>query len=782
MTFAVLTVKHESGFCLWNCADYDYHVGKSPFKGDIIGDFIAACEAEGIIPGAHYSIPDEHNEGAVRFEGPVTNLYFDLIKKQVGELHMKYPELRLQLFDVSGRLSQVQWEELVQLLHRINPSCVLLDWARPRMVHYDAETVIRGWLWKPTAGLVSARQLVAKYSQAQAAGKAFLLNIGPDQAGRVPEDQASVLGAIKDALAHPENGASSTGEMEAQRNGNVDGVGLSLEKTGSELRIQKVLADSPGAKANLKAGQTITAINGLPVANMKIEDVVKLLRGPAGSEVQLAVAFAGSAAPQRVQIVREAVFVTEANLRTMDPIAELLTLNAFTDESPFFVPADPAAKEHLVQQVKDYMALPPAQVRAHPAAADFPGVARAGSPRVTRVINVLGPQVRAPAGAIYAGRKHGWQSTGLYANAGEVVTVTPQSPLPAGTTVSIIVGCHTDQLFNEAITQWKRFPMLTRSFTLTAQATPLASAFGGPLFVSVELGNGDSVADFRFDLSFENAVEAPYFVLGRTSLADWKRIRAAPAPWAELVGHNMILHVPATRVRAMSFPSALLEWWDNVVAAQDSLVGWSERGAQERVVPDRQISGGGMHAGYPFMCTLGSAQKITDLDDLSANGDWGFFHELGHNHQSLAWTFPGQTEVTVNFFSLYCTEHIIHKSNPELTGKKLLERLDRRLGNPPSTDPFDQLAPFIVLLDKYGWAPLQATLVSYQANPVGPDAPLGLRQAEFIRRYSGNAKADLTRFLKQIGYVCPDSLETELMSLPAFDYAAWRRNFAAVRR
>jgi hypothetical protein len=138
--------------------------------------------------------------------------------------------------------------------------------------------------------------------------------------------------------------------------------------------------------------------------------------------------------------------------------------------------------------------------------------------------------------------------------------------------------------------------------------------------------------------------------------------------------------------------------------------------------------------------------------------------------------------VTVNFFSLYCTEHIIHKSNPAFTGEKLLQRLDRRLGNPPSTDPFDQLAPFVVLLDKYGWAPLQATLVSYQAKPVGPNAPLGLRQAEFIRRYSGNAKADLTSFLKQIGYECPESLKTELMSLPAFDYAAWRKNFAAVRR
>ena len=67
MTFAVLTAKHESGFCLWDSQGYDYDIAHSPFKGDIIGDFIAACKAEGILPGVHYSIPDAYNEGAVRF-------------------------------------------------------------------------------------------------------------------------------------------------------------------------------------------------------------------------------------------------------------------------------------------------------------------------------------------------------------------------------------------------------------------------------------------------------------------------------------------------------------------------------------------------------------------------------------------------------------------------------------------------------------------------------------------------------------------------------------------
>jgi hypothetical protein len=42
MTFAVLTAKHETGFCLWDSKDYDYDIAHSPFKGDIPENQLAA--------------------------------------------------------------------------------------------------------------------------------------------------------------------------------------------------------------------------------------------------------------------------------------------------------------------------------------------------------------------------------------------------------------------------------------------------------------------------------------------------------------------------------------------------------------------------------------------------------------------------------------------------------------------------------------------------------------------------------------------------------------------
>jgi RNA polymerase sigma factor (sigma-70 family) len=192
MTFAVLTAKHESGFCLWDSQDYSYDVGGSPFKGDIIADFIAACKAEGIAPGVHYSIPDEFNEGAV-----VSPAYFDIIKKHITELHTSYPDLRVQIFDMSSRLSQAQFDELRQIVKRLNPQCIVWGTVGGQMPNHNSDTVIQSWMWTPNARLNPAQSLVKRYQQSRAAGKAFVLNVGPDTTGRIPNDQLAVLMQVK---------------------------------------------------------------------------------------------------------------------------------------------------------------------------------------------------------------------------------------------------------------------------------------------------------------------------------------------------------------------------------------------------------------------------------------------------------------------------------------------------------------------------------------------------------------------------------------------------------
>jgi hypothetical protein len=72
----------------------------------------------------------------------------------------------------------------------------------------------------------------------------------------------------------------------------------------------------------------------VPVANIALEDAVKLLRGTVGSEVELTVAFPGSPVSRRIQMVREAIDVTGVKFRIIDMNVGLLTLTGFNEQTP----------------------------------------------------------------------------------------------------------------------------------------------------------------------------------------------------------------------------------------------------------------------------------------------------------------------------------------------------------------------------------------------------------------------------------------------------------------
>jgi hypothetical protein len=206
-TFAALYVKNSTGFCLWDSPDYDYDVGSSPFKGDIIGDYIAACNAEGILPGVLYSIPDRFNEGDVLWQGPVPPPYFNLIKKHITELHTKYPGLRV--FGCAGdkRLSSEQADALKQLVHQLNPQCVFLD----KNSHAQGGTVIKSFIWQAQAPLVPAQEIFDKYCKSDAA--IFVLHVAPTPQGNIPAEQLAIVMQLKELIAKKNASAAAGANM-----------------------------------------------------------------------------------------------------------------------------------------------------------------------------------------------------------------------------------------------------------------------------------------------------------------------------------------------------------------------------------------------------------------------------------------------------------------------------------------------------------------------------------------------------------------------------------------
>ncbi|HGY89572.1 MAG TPA: hypothetical protein ENK43_00220, partial [Planctomycetes bacterium] len=314
----------------------------------------------------------------------------------------------------------------------------------------------------------------------------------------------------------------------------------------------------------------------------------------------------------------------------------------------------------------------------------------------------------------------GWHSTGLYAAPGEAITVRiPKDAATLG--LRLRIGSHKDLLWHKKT--WKRVPSITAVRPLDRAEVRVTTPFGGLLYVVVPRG----LSPHPLSVAFEGAVEAPLFVLGKTSLDAWRsRIRSAPAPWGEVASDRMIVTVPSESLRQLDRPDLLMETWNRVLELDAELCGRSAASRRPmRMVCDRQISAGYMHAGYPIMTWMDQKKNLVDRENL-LSGNWGFFHEIGHNHQSRDWTFGGTGEVTCNLFSLYVFEKLCgidlkdprSRMSPER--RKEITR-DWDFEHPDfgrwKSKPFLALVFYVEIAETFGWKPFKSAFRAYLELP-----------------------------------------------------------------
>lgn len=395
-----------------------------------------------------------------------------------------------------------------------------------------------------------------------------------------------------------------------------------------------------------------------------------------------------------------------------------------TSRQPLKLPDQAIERLKLAQAVNQLMTASPEATAAHPAADDFPGAVAASAPRVTRTVQV-------DTGITQ------WHSTGSYAAPGEVLTVT--LPVSAsGLGLRLRIGCHADNLTGND--SWSRVPEITRTFELRAVETQAANAFGGLVYVEVPRAlNLGEIA-----VMIGQVVPAPHFKLGVTDLAEWREtVRHYPAPWAELEGRYLTISLPAEDVRQLDAPDEVCQFWDRVQEANAKLAALPQP-RRDRFVLDRQISAGYMHSGYPIMAHLDQRNKVADMNALR-QGNWGFFHELGHNHQSRDWTFAGTVEVTCNWFSMHAFEKVcgLPRTGHDALHPASRDRRMRRFFQRDSTfedwqrDPFLALLVYLQLIEGFGWESYYRVLGEYQALPATErprtDAD---RRDQFVVRFS----------------------------------------------
>ena len=100
------------------------------------------------------------------------------------------------------------------------------------------------------------------------------------------------------------------------------GVGVVIHPVAEGVVIVAVLPDTPACSAGLKSGDIITEVDSKPLAGLKIEQVVRQMRGAVGSEVVLTISPKGQVKP--LQILRGAVESEEVRKVQVEPLKMML--------------------------------------------------------------------------------------------------------------------------------------------------------------------------------------------------------------------------------------------------------------------------------------------------------------------------------------------------------------------------------------------------------------------------------------------------------------------------
>ena len=153
--FAVLTTRHEEGFCLWPTATTSYSVASSPYRdghGDVVREFIDACDRHGVVPCLyHPSMHDAHHvfqpgDPADWPDGFFTSTnkrlsdparldnFITMQRQQVRELLTNYGPIRYLWLDhmtethgiIDATTVTRFWDAIIEEARRWQPECLLL--------------------------------------------------------------------------------------------------------------------------------------------------------------------------------------------------------------------------------------------------------------------------------------------------------------------------------------------------------------------------------------------------------------------------------------------------------------------------------------------------------------------------------------------------------------------------------------------------------------------------------------------------------------------------------
>jgi len=142
---------------------------------------------------------------------------------------------------------------------------------------------------------------------------------------------AGLLRAIDDQSAYVS--VQELRDLTAPR-GSIGGIGLELAVRGGVVTVVSPIEGAPAERGGILPGDLIVKVDSVETSALPLADVVKALRGPAGSRVSISIARQGASEVKQVMLVREVIRVNPVRAQLLQPGTAYLRLTQFTDQAP----------------------------------------------------------------------------------------------------------------------------------------------------------------------------------------------------------------------------------------------------------------------------------------------------------------------------------------------------------------------------------------------------------------------------------------------------------------
>jgi len=242
MKYAVLTVKHVSGFCLWDSkyTTYDVMHPDCPYKKDLVAQFIKSFKSRGLKVGLYYCWRHPRFGNPKKYKvlppecDPSTHSMEEQNEfqmKQIAELLEKYPDVFYIWNDGLDPKMVVTADEFLAHIRGIRPGVIAsanwFDWSKKGEPYVDiavtetkhfpkgnkapGETcwcLEQSWFWNKKFRPKKAQDIARQIDIANSRNANFLLNVAPDKRGNFGKASVKVLeeiGKIRNPNATPKS-------------------------------------------------------------------------------------------------------------------------------------------------------------------------------------------------------------------------------------------------------------------------------------------------------------------------------------------------------------------------------------------------------------------------------------------------------------------------------------------------------------------------------------------------------------------------------------------------